>query len=147
MNATFWTGIVVGAAASFVASLFANYFTPTFSDFMNRGTASVVERSRKTALRRYARVCELQSGKFDRHFYMSNMWGGTISCWISASVFAIMELFFLILNSSSYIPVIFGLGFLLAGIFLLLNMFLMQSRLSNFEGYKQKLIERWGAID
>jgi hypothetical protein len=78
MNLGFWMGLALGAVVSLVASLFANYFTPAFSDFINRGRASVFERSRKKALRKYAEVEELQFGKFDRYFFMMNGWGFVI---------------------------------------------------------------------
>jgi hypothetical protein len=147
MDATFWIGVSVGLVVSFIGSLFANYLTPTFSDFMSRGMASVVERSRKTAMWRYARVSEFQSGKSDRYFYMLNMWGWTISCWIGSATLAITALFVIGVGAKSYIPLVCSLFLFLEGIVVLLIRQLMQSRLANFDGYKQKLIERWGAID
>jgi len=104
MNAIFW--MAIGAAVSFVVSLFANYFTPSFSDFANRGMASVVERSRKTAMRRYARVRDFQFGKSDKYFYMLNMWGWTISCWIGSGTLAIAAFFVIGTKSAFYVPLI-----------------------------------------
>lgn len=147
MDANFWIGVSVGLVVSFIGSLFANYLTPTLSEFMSRGMASVVERNRKTAMRRYARICELHTEKFDRYFFMLNMWGWTITCWIASAVFQIMALLFLGIHSSSYMPLAYAILFFALGSFVLFKMLLMQSRLSHFDEYKKKLIERWGNID
>jgi H+/gluconate symporter-like permease len=130
MGPTFWIGLAIGAIVSLIASLFANYLTPTFSDFMNRGRASFVERSRKKALRKYAEVEELHSGKFDRYFFIvfitiySQDQIYMVSAILAACLFLVIKI-----------------------TYIMLNMGLVQSRLTDFEQYKQKTVERWGSMD
>lgn len=151
MGPTFWIGLAIGAIVSLIASLFANYLTPTFSDFMNRGRASFVERSRKKALRKYAEVEELHSGKFDRYFFMMNGWG-FVMLYIILINFGLTTIVFITIYSQDQIYMVSAILaaclFLVIKItYIMLNMGLVQSRLTDFEQYKQKTVERWGSMD
>src|ERR1700730_612455 len=74
MSPTMWIGLAIGTALGFIASLFANYFTPTFSDFMDRRRSHFVERTRKSAMRQYTWVDALHSGKEDKYIFIINSW-------------------------------------------------------------------------
>ncbi len=151
MGPTFWIGLAIGAIVSLIASLFANYFTPTFSDFMNRRRASFVERSRKKALRKYAEVEELQSGKSDRYFFMIKGLG-MIICYLFMINLAFILSSFIRFDKPDkiyFFYILFAIMlFLLIRVgYIMLNMSLMQSRLADFEGYKQKLVKQWGSVE
>jgi hypothetical protein len=136
---------------SFIASLFANYFTPTFSDFMNRRRTHFIERSRKSAMRQYAWVDALHSGREDKYIFIINSWFFVLVYVVfSVGVLnaGVVSMYFEIdkpINSYLFLA-LFALTILKA-LHRCFHMLLMQSRLKHFEEYKQNLIDRWGRID
>jgi len=151
MDPTFWIPLAIGAALSFIVSLFANYFTPTFSDFMNRRRTHFVERTRKSAMRQYAWVNALHSGKEDKYVFILNSWFFVLVYLIfSVGVFNAGILAAFVEsdkpNISNFFLVLFAFVILKA-LYRCSHMMLMQSRLRDFEEYKRNLIDRWGEID
>ncbi|MDQ6867063.1 MAG: hypothetical protein M3178_01095 [Pseudomonadota bacterium] len=151
MNSNFWMGLGIGAVISFVASLFANYFTPTFSDFMDRRRTHFIERTRKSAMRQYAWVDALHSGKQDKYFFIINSWFfvlvyvvfsmGALNAGILSTYFEIGK------PNISYLILAFLAFTTVKAFYRCFHMLLMQSRLEHFEEYKRSLIDRWGRID
>ena len=151
MSPTIWIGLAIGAVLGFIASLFANYFTPTFSKFMDRRRTHFIERTRKSAMRQYAWVDALHSGKQDKYFFIINSWFfvlvyvvfsvGALNAGILSTYFEIDK------PINSYLFLALFAFTSLKAMRRCLHMLLMQSRLKHFEEYKRSLIDRWGRID
>jgi hypothetical protein len=146
VSAALW--FIAGVIASFIASIFANYYTPTFSQLLASQKSWFVERNRMRALRGYELALALHTGKRDKHLHILGMWSRFIAlCIIFATAIILFSFRAFVVNGH-----IFAVGTFIAPLFVAYALWkfvlieLLRWRLDSFELYEKRLIERWGAI-
>jgi hypothetical protein len=117
---------------------------------MDSSKASLVERSKRRALARYAEVASLHSGAKDKYFFIINRWGSVLISLIIASMITIIGFVTLVgLHDISLTNGIFlfGLVFAARAMMIIFKIGVIQWRVDNFERYKADLSKRFGRID
>jgi len=147
MGLTFWLSLGGGAAIGFVVSLLANYFTPTFSDFVNRRRSNFIERNKKRALENFRTIKDLHEGQRDKYLYLMELWGLLhLSVIFGTGFFVILTILNLLKEAQSKAELLARLTITIAAlvcfmmaIFLMVLVRLVGARLRNFDAYKAAL--------
>ena len=152
MDWKFWAGLIMGGLIGLFASLLANYFTPTFSDYVNKRRTGFVEKSKKRAIRNFLIIKNLHEGKKDKYIYLMDRWAH-VTIFLMVAVAGVLIAEVVDISAEDWIDEFvwdcsYGLGVVSFGA-MLVNYFrvtLVQTRLQNFEEYEAGLIKRWGNL-
>jgi hypothetical protein len=159
MNGVFWWGILIGALLSLAASIAANLLHSKIIELLERTKLLSHGQRRKRERRFYRLICRLNSGKFDKYFYVMTIMHLSHTTMLLSAIFQIgaalisqpywekLGLFDLIPWSPTA-GVICAFE-LLSFMFLLMSMRLQRRArriiiaLDYFDQFKKEYLERW----
>ncbi|MBS0535369.1 MAG: hypothetical protein JSR72_15030 [Proteobacteria bacterium] len=165
MDWVFWSGIVIGAALSFAASLVANICTDRLQQYLLRYKTSYSDKKRNKALKFYAHILPLTKGYQDKYIFLVLSAKNVIILYLISIMGAVMAMFVRIsplldsydgpvIQSALEFPSSGRKYLVLASALLSLFSFLLAGfvnrrtrriarALMNFDEYEKDLMQRW----